>query len=286
MTDSNQAEGTDMTEPIRVIVVGAHPDEADMYAGGTAARFAEMGHAVKFLSLTNGDAGHHAIGGGPLAVRRYAEAQEAAKRLGVQEYEVLDAHDGELFPTLEVRRDVIRRIRAWRADIVIGFHPDGGGHPDNRAAGQAVADAIPFVSLQNVVPAVAALHTTPVCLYMPDYATQKKHRCDVTVDVDRTIEKKLLACDAHATQFYESAPWGRGFIDQVPEGWERRRGFILKYWAEFMYTLPEMRESLAKWYGPAHAEQVKFAEAFQHADFGRQPDDQEIRHLFPMLAAA
>lgn len=275
-----------MTEPIRVIVVGAHPDEADMYAGGTAAHFAELGHAVKFLSLTNGDAGHYAAGGGPLAVRRYGEAQEAAKRLGVLEYEVLDDHDSELFPTLDVRRAVIRAIRNWRADIVIGFHPDGGGHPDNRAAGQAVADAMSFVTLQNVVPATTALSVTPVCLYMPDYATQKIHRCDITIDVDPTIEKKLLACDAHATQFYESAPWGRGIIHEVPEDWAGKRAFILKYWAEFMYTLPEMRPSLAKWYGAGHADKVQFAEAFQLADFGRKPDDAELRRLFPMLPTA
>jgi LmbE family N-acetylglucosaminyl deacetylase len=272
-----------MADPIRVIVVGAHPDEADMYAGGIAARFAELGHQVKFLSLTNGDAGHYELGGGPLAARRYAEAQEAAKRLGVLEYEVLDDHDGELIPTLQVRQAVIRRIRAWRADVVIGFHPNGGGHPDNRAAGKAVADAVSFVGLQNVVPTAPALRPAPVCLYMPDYGTQQQHRNDIVVDVDGTIEKKLLACDAHATQFYEFAPWGRGFLDQVPEGWAAKKEFLLKYWAEFMFTLPEMRASLAKWYGAEHAQGVRFAEAFQLADFGRRPDEAEIRRLFPML---
>jgi len=272
-----------MANQISLIVIGAHPDEADMYAGGTAALFAEMGHRVKFLALTNGDAGHHEIGGGPLAARRYAEAQEAARRLGVLEYTVLDDHDGELIPTLEVRRQVIRQIRAWRADIVIGFHPDGGGHPDNRAAGRAVADAVAFVGLQNVVPVVPALRPSPLCLFMPDYATQKQHRCDITVDVDSTIEKKLLACDAHATQFYEFAPWGRGFLDQVPQEWEQKRAFILKYWEEFMVTLPEMRESLSHFYGPERGGQVAHAEAFQFADFGRTPSADEISRLFPML---
>jgi LmbE family N-acetylglucosaminyl deacetylase len=185
---------------------------------------------------------------------------------------------------LEVRQAVIHRIRTWRADIVIGFHPDGGGHPDNRAAGRAVADAVPFVGLQNVVPTVPALRPTPVCLYMPDYATQKQHRCDITIDVGPTIEKKLLACDAHATQFYEFAPWGRGFLDQVPQGWEQKRAFLLKYWAEFMVALPEMRESLARLYGVDHAQQVQYAEAFQFADFGRALPAAEIAQLFPMLA--
>ena len=81
---------------LRVMVVAAHPDEADMYTGGTAALLAESGAAVKFLSITNGDAGHYEIGGIQLARRRWEEAQQAAKRLGIDEYEVLNEHDGEL----------------------------------------------------------------------------------------------------------------------------------------------------------------------------------------------
>ena len=107
---------------IRVIAFGAHPDDCDIRAGGTAALFARMGHAVKFVAVTNGDAGHQSQGGGALAKRRRAEAMESAKRLGI-EYEVLDNHDGELLPTLEVRQQVIRRIRQWNADIVLAPRP-------------------------------------------------------------------------------------------------------------------------------------------------------------------
>src|SRR6202140_3980787 len=95
-------------DKIRVIAFGAHPDDCDIRAGGTAALFARMGHAVKFVAVTNGDAGHQSQGGGALAKRRRAEAMESARRLGI-EYEVLDNHDGELLPTLEVRQQVIRR---------------------------------------------------------------------------------------------------------------------------------------------------------------------------------
>jgi LmbE family N-acetylglucosaminyl deacetylase len=69
---------------INVIVFGAHPDDCDADAGGTAILFAKMGHNVKFVSLTNGDAGHYAMGGGELAKIRIAEAQEAGKRFGVE----------------------------------------------------------------------------------------------------------------------------------------------------------------------------------------------------------
>src|SRR5262249_50823516 len=108
---------------IHVIAFGAHPDDCDFRAGGTAALLAGMGLAVKFVSVTNGDAGHQSEGGGALARRRRLEAQEAGRRLGI-EYEVLDNHDGELLPALEVRHEVIRKIRQWNADVVLAPRPN------------------------------------------------------------------------------------------------------------------------------------------------------------------
>src|SRR5271169_1894599 len=88
---------------IRVIAFGAHPDDCDIRASGTAALFAAAGHAVKFVSVTNGDVGHQTMQRVALAERRLGEARESARRLGI-EYEVLNNHDGELLPTLEVRK--------------------------------------------------------------------------------------------------------------------------------------------------------------------------------------
>src|SRR6266581_4714790 len=124
---------------IRVIAFGAHPDDCDIRAAGTAALFAQMGHLVKFVSVTNGDAGHQTEGGGALAKRRRLEAKESARRLGI-EYEVLDNHDGELLPTLDVRLQIIRRIRQWNADIVLAPRPNDY-HPDHRYTGVLVQDA-------------------------------------------------------------------------------------------------------------------------------------------------
>ena len=112
---------------LRIIVFGAHPDDAEFDAGGTAALWSSMGHHVKFVSVTNGDLGHYEQGGGPLAQRRKAEVLEAAKSLGITT-EVLDIHDGELMPTLENRKRLVRLIRLlsihqikiwlrWRAAI-------------------------------------------------------------------------------------------------------------------------------------------------------------------------
>jgi LmbE family N-acetylglucosaminyl deacetylase len=112
-------------ERIRVIAIFAHPDDADLLA--------QMGAAVKFVSLTNGDAGHYAEGGGVLGKRRREEAQRAAKQYGIDEYTVLNNHDGELMPDLNVRLQVIREIRNWNADIVLGLRPNDY-HPDHRCA--------------------------------------------------------------------------------------------------------------------------------------------------------
>jgi N-acetylglucosamine malate deacetylase 1 len=270
-------------EKIRLMVVAAHPDEADMYAGGTAALFAEMGAAVKFLSLTSGDAGHYEIGGIQLARRRWQEAQQAAACLGIEQYEVLNEHDGELYPTKEVRNQVIERVRGWEPDIVIGFHPDGWGHPDNRNAGKALADAMSFIGVPNVMPNIPAVKKPILCLWMWDYSTMGIHEHDIALDVTPTIEKKLLACDAHATQFYEFAPWGRGMINEVPQGWEGKRAFILKYWSEFMYTQASQRQGLVRWYGSSTAASIGFAETFQIAPYGSHPAEKELRRLFPML---
>src|SRR3954470_15035627 len=108
---------------IRIIMLGAHPDDCDQGGGGTAILFAKMGYAVKFVAVTNGDAGHQTMKGTALAKRRFAEAQEAGKRFGVK-YDVLNNHDGQLLPTLEVRLQIIKKIREWNADIVIAPRPN------------------------------------------------------------------------------------------------------------------------------------------------------------------
>jgi N-acetylglucosamine malate deacetylase 1 len=268
---------------LRVLVVAAHPDEPDEYVGGTAARLAQAGHGVKFLSLTNGDAGHQSMPRKALARRRAAEAFAAARELGVQEYEILDAHDGELTPSIAMRREVVARIRRWQADVVITFHDECPGHLDNRAAGRLVREAISVVGLANVVPRVPALSTEPVCLLMPDHDALAHHRHDVVVDVGATIEAKLRACAAHASQFLEFAPWQRGLLDEVPpaEDTAAVHEFLLAHWSPYLHTQPEMRAAVA---AAGLAPVGEFAESFQLADYGRPVTAEEVRALLPWTA--
>src|SRR5881397_1881307 len=179
---------------IRVIAFGAHPDDCDIRAAGTAAKFAQLGHAVKFVSVTNGDAGHQTEGGGALAKRRRLEAKESARRLGI-EYEVLDNHDGELLPTLDVRQQVIRRIRQWNADIVLAPRPNDY-HPDHRYTGVLVQDAAYMVVVPFFCPDTPYLKRNPVFLYYPDsFQKPNAFQPDVAVSIDSVIQKKLEALD-------------------------------------------------------------------------------------------
>ena len=140
---------TKVDTPLRILVIGAHPDDCDLTCGGTAFLWARMGHRVKFLSVTNGDAGHQAEGGGALARRRFLETQEAARRIGIAEYEVLDNHDGELQPSVHVRNQVVRVIREWQADVVCLPRPCDY-HPDHRSTSIAVQDSAYMVMVPNV----------------------------------------------------------------------------------------------------------------------------------------
>ena len=173
-------------------MIGAHPDDCDGDGGGTAILLASMGYAVKFVSVTNGDAGHQSMGGGALAKRRMAEAKEAGKRFGV-EYEVLDNHDGELLPTLQVRLQIIRKIREWNADVVIAPRPNDY-HPDHRYTGVLVQDAAYMVTVPNVAPDVPPLRKNPVFLYFEDrFQRPNPFRPDIAVDITSVIDKKVNA---------------------------------------------------------------------------------------------
>jgi LmbE family N-acetylglucosaminyl deacetylase len=275
-------EAQPMERPLRILCIGAHPDDCEVKMGGTAALYAALGHQVKFISVTNGDAGHYAQGGGVLAERRRAEAQEAARRLGIAAYEVLDYHDAELIPSVEVRKQLIRKIREWQADLVFAPRPNDY-HPDHRYTGQIVQDAAYLVMVPNVASDVPALRHNPVFLYLSDHFQKPNpFKPDIAVAIDEVIERKLAALDAHVSQFYEWLPWIDGRLEEVPADPVARRQWLRQAWLERPLS-DNMRAALARWYGPEIAARVRYAEAFEVCEYGHQPDEAEIRRLFPML---
>ena len=265
---------------VNVIVIGAHPDDPDGTAGGTAIKFAKLGHNVMFVSLTNGDAGHQSKGGGALARIRRAEAQEAGRRFGVT-YKVLDNHDGELMPTLEVRHQVIRLIRERNADIVIGPRPYDY-HPDHRNTAIVLQDAAYMVIVPNVAPDTPPLKKNPVFLYAQDrFQKPYPFSPDIAIDISDVIDQKIYAMAAHESQYFEWLPWTVGQDENVPKG-EKERIEWLKS-GRRRTVIPAVRESLVKRYGKEKADNITDAEAFEICEYGRQPNESEIRELFPML---
>lgn len=271
-------------DPLRVIAIFAHPDDADFKMAGTAILMAQAGHQVKYVAITNGNAGHQEMGGGVLAKRRRAEAQEAARRTGIAEYEVWENDDSELMPTLDIRKDVIRAIREWNADVVIGLRPNDY-HPDHRNAGKLVIDASYMVIVPNVVSDTPPLPNNPVFLYMQDgFSKPNPFSHDISVGIDDVFETKARGLDAHVSQVYEWMPWTMGMSeDQIPEGEEERFEWLKNTFLGWSSISDEQRASLEKWYGPEKAAGFEHAESFEIAEYGRNPSEEEIRMIFPML---
>jgi len=269
-------------QPVRVIAFGAHPDDCDLGAGGLAAKYAALGNKVKFVSLTNGDAGHQTQHGEELAKRRRAEAREAGRRIGI-EYEVLDNHDGKLLPSLEVREQVIREIRQWKADIVIAPRPNDY-HPDHRYTGVLVQDASYMVIVPSLVADTPPLARNPVFLYYSDRFTRPQpFRADIVVSIDDVFEKKIDMLDAHVSQFYEWLPWTVGQSEQVPKDPAQRKKWLLTRKPPVINNVNvEWWEPLEKRYG-AQARKIQYVEAFEVTEYGTQPSEEEIRKLFPFF---
>lgn len=270
-------------KPLRIIAIGAHPDDCDSKFGGTAALYAKLGHKVKFLALTNGDAGHQNMGGGVLGKRRREEAKKAGEVLGI-EYDVLDNHDAELIPTLNVRHQVIRKIREWDADIVLGLRPNDY-HPDHRNAGIVVQDAAYLVIVPNVTPDTPPLKKNPIFLYMKD-GFQKPYPFskDIAVVIDDVIDQKQRAFAQHESQVFEWMPWTMGMDESdIPKGKEERLAWMKNVYLKETKLDQSGVDAVKKWYPKIDIRKVKNVEFFEICEYGKQPTDEEIKYFFPML---
>jgi len=271
---------------LRIVVFGGHPDDAQYKAGGTAAKWAKLGHHVKLVSATNGDIGHWQSAGGPLAQRRLAEVKKADAIIGAATH-VLDIHDGELMPTLENRLTFIRIIREWKADIVIAHRP-WDYHPDHRYVGVLMQDAAFMVTVPYVCPDVPYLKKNPVFLYSSDgFKKPYPFTADIAVAVDDVFDLKLTAIHEMPSQHYEGGANGSAeHVAGVPPASDEagRKAWLRDRWVKRQGgEANRFRDALVKWYGPEQGAAVKYAEAFEICEYGRQPTDVEIKRLFPFF---
>jgi N-acetylglucosamine malate deacetylase 1 len=268
----------------RILCIGAHPDDAEVGAAGTAALWIANGCPVKFVAVTNGDIGHWQESGPELARRRKAEVEHGAKLVGY-DFEILDNHDGELQPTLENRKTIIHLIREWKADVVITHRPNDY-HPDHRYTSVLVQDSAYMVTVPKFCPEVPALKTNPVFLYFYDrFQKPYPFEPDIAVAIDSVMDKKLEVLLGMVSQFYEGGVGGSPeLLPSDPERQKARwRAIRERFTNRQLEITSSCRESLEEWYGAKRAAEIVYAEAFEIGEYGRRPDATELKRLFPFF---
>ena len=272
---------------LRIICFGAHPDDCELRAGGVAAMWAERGHHVLFVSVSNGDIGHWRESGGALARRRQAEVDAAHQHLGIQG-KILDIHDGEVMPTLENRRTITRLIREWKADVVLTHRPNDY-HPDHRYTAILVQDAAFMVAVPHFCPDVPHLKKNPAFFYFADgFQKPAPFNPDVVVGIDAVMEKKLAALAELESQFYEGGALGSAeLMPSDPEKQKTRRAMVRDTHARrYQNVADKFRARLADRYPAEEVGKIIHAEAFELCEYGSKPDKAEVKRLFPFFAPA
>jgi len=235
------------------MVVAAHPDDPDFGVAGTAARLIREGHAVHYLMVTSGDAGSEdpTQSAEELVSIREAEQQASGRILGLSGVHFLRFPDGELQPTLELRKAIVRVMRQVQADVVLCQDPrslvdDDGtylNHPDHRAAGQAALDAA-FPAAGNprafrdlfFDEGLEAHKVKEVWLYF----TGGQH-VNHFVDITETFDLKIEALSAHESQIGEWARSGglRTLMTKWAEEAATRHNLGFKYAEGFQRIILE-----------------------------------------------
>ncbi len=270
-------------EFLRLLILGAHPDDAEYHAGGLASIYRMLGHTVKMVSVTDGGAGHFRLAPAELAAHRREEAAAAGVVIGA-EYVTWDHPDGELQPTLELRRQIIREFRTFAPDLVLTPRTVDY-HPDHRAVGQAVQDATYMVTVPLIVPEVPALKRDPVVLYMTDLFTRPcPLRADVVIDVDNHVETIVAMLACHRSQVFEFLPYNEGILEQVPTDQLEQMTWLRTWHAQHVTARAQrFRHELIKAYGEERGSKVQYAEAYEVSEYA-SPLDVAMRHrLFPFL---
>lgn len=269
--------------PPSLLVFGAHPDDCEFTAAGLAALYARRGGRVRFVSVTNGDAGHQALGGATLARMRREEARAAAELIGIESL-VLDNHDGELLPTLDRRREIIAIIREFAPDLVLSPRPNDY-HPDHRYTAVLVQDAAYMVTVPHAKAFADHLPRDPVIMYLSDrFRKPYPFTADVVIDIGEVIEQKFAMIERHRSQVYDWLPYNVGARAQVPEGKvERREWLRARYEPRLHGVADRFRDELVAAYGPERGARIRYAEAFESCEYGAPFAAEDRARLFGWL---
>jgi LmbE family N-acetylglucosaminyl deacetylase len=235
------------------------------------------------VSLCDGSAGHQSERGPALAERRRAEARASGKVIGAS-YDVWDFPDGELQPSLEARRRVIRLIRTFQPDLLLTHRPTDY-HPDHCYTGLLVQEAAYMVTVPAICPDTPHLMRSPVILHFSDAFTKPcRFEPHVIVDIGDEMDKVAAMLDCHESQFYEWIPYNAGYLDQVPQGQPARRDWLAGRLRRRLRPLADRyRNLVVQTYGPEREKKVEYVEAFEVSEYGAPLDAAARARLFPFL---
>jgi LmbE family N-acetylglucosaminyl deacetylase len=227
------AEDADVPAAARtgpVLAVFAHPDDAEICAGGVLTQWAQAGREVHLLILTNGDrgSGDAARDRAELATTRAAETHAAATVMGLASVRIIDAHDGDLQNTAEVREPVVRRIREVQAETVVSCDPTSVffenryyNHSDHRMAGWIALDAAfpaagnPHFLSEHLAEGLEAKDVFDVWL---GWSNEPNHAQDVT----EQFPTKVAALGEHQSQISEGIRfWNTTMREEAKAAGER-----------------------------------------------------------------
>lgn len=268
---------------LKILIIVAHPDDAEINAGGVIRKFTKSGHRVGIVTTTNGNAGHHKSLGNDLSQRRRKEMAESC-RISCADFEILDHSDGCLYPTIELRDELIVRIRDFRADLVLTHRPNDY-HPDHRYTAIAVQDASYMLTVPAICPDAKHLREMPVIGHLEDsFERPIPFKGDVVVSIDDTIAEKIDMLDCHVSQFYEWLPYNRRNENQVPgNGTDRKLWLGEQAKTQARKTADCRRKRLIKLYGESIGRGIEYAEAFEVSEYGKSLFEENYPDLFPFF---
>ena len=280
---------------MKILSIGAHQDDNEFRVGGMAYKWVKAGHEVRFLSMCNGSGGHHILSPEETSATRAKESAAVAEFLGIR-YDIWsDVDDCTIMADLELRWRTIRYIREFSPDLIIA-HRTNDYHADHRASAQLVQDASYLLTVPHTCPDTPAMRRMPVIVYNEDKFSYPPFIPNYVMDIDDAIDAKLHIAHLNKCQVYEWLPYTHE--ETVPEGEAERfewlkgmnitkettdaevmaakRGYAVRY----AKTAARFRRELIEHYGEERGSKVRFAEAFQLCEYGRQPDEEFVKQLF------
>jgi len=284
-----------MDKKLKILMIGAHQDDNEFGRGGLAYKYVKLGYEVRFLSMCNGCGGHHIMTPEETTACRAKESAAVAELLGVT-YDVWDIDDCNLVADLATRKRLIRYIRSFNPDMIISHRPNDY-HADHRAAGQLVQDASYLLTVPHECPEVPAMRFMPVILYSEDKFKYPPFTPDIVIGIDEEIDIKLQIANLNVCQVYEWLPYTYGEL--VPEGEQERfewlKGMNITpdttddevmaatrgYAVRFAKVAARFRKELIAKYGQEKGGKIRYAEAYELCEYGKQPDEELRKVLFP-----